>query len=818
MSDVTEPELRLEIAHVLFIDIVAYSKLLIDEQRDYLHTLNDIVRATDSFRTADAAGKLITLPTGDGMALVFATTPDAPVVCALQIAKALKSHPNLQVRMGIHSGPVSGLVDVSQRSNIAGAGINIAQRVMDCGDAGHILLSKRVADDLEQYRQWRENLHDLGECEVKHGVRVHVVNLYTEEVGNSAVPEKLRKVEQQAIATAPIAIGDAKTKPSRWGVVIALVLVVAAFLAAALIAFQFFRTRNSPATEPPKQTASTTALDKSVAVLPFENLSSDKENAFFAQGIQDEIITTLSRIRGLRVISRTSTAHYNSAPENLAEIARQLRVSHVLEGSVQKAGDRVHINVQLIQAETDAHLWAQSYDRQLTDIFNVEAEVAKSIADSLRTTLSPQEKARVEAKPTENADAYVIYLRARDYQTRPDNLLQDFRSAMNLFEQAIVLDPKFALAHARLSAVTSNLFHFYEPVEALKQKAHAEALESLRLQPNLGEGHLALGLYYYYMEGDYEAALRELNLAASALPNDGDVGLYTAAIERRRGHWTEALTAYLRAEAIDPRNSVMLYDASQTFFGLRDWRTAAERMDRVLALSPDSFNVRIQRAYIEFFWKGSTAPIKAAVDSLPPNLDPDGVVTFARWDVSLMNRDVTAADKALAACQLDTIASQTGCPLPKSYLQACVDLVRGAPAKAHAEFETARPSLEKTVANSPQDGIRRAQLALEYAFLGRKEDALREGERAMELKPISRDVIEGAVVEDFYTLVCVYTGEKDKAISRIERLLTVPFAVDYADESITLADLRQRWEWDPLRNDPRFQKILAGPEPATSYK
>jgi TolB-like protein/class 3 adenylate cyclase/Flp pilus assembly protein TadD len=818
MSDVTEPELRLEIAHVLFIDIVAYSKLLIDEQRDYLHTLNDLVRATDSFRTADAAGKLITLPTGDGMALVFATTPDAPVVCALQIAKALKSHPNLQVRMGIHSGPVSGLVDVSQRSNIAGAGINIAQRVMDCGDAGHILLSKRVADDLEQYRQWRENLHDLGECEVKHGVRVHVVNLYTEEVGNSAVPEKLRKVEQQAIATAPIAIGDAKTKPSRWGVVIALVLVVAAFLAAALIAFQFFRTRNSPATEPPKQTASTTALDKSVAVLPFENLSSDKENAFFAQGIQDEIITTLSRIGGLRVISRTSTAHYNSAPENLAEIARQLRVSHVLEGSVQKAGDRVHINVQLIQAETDAHLWAQSYDRQLTDIFNVEAEVAKSIADSLRTTLSPQEKARVEAKPTENADAYVIYLRARDYQTRPDNLLQDFRSAMNLFEQAIVLDPKFALAHARLSAVTSNLFHFYEPVEALKQKAHAEALESLRLQPNLGEGHLALGLYYYYMEGDYEAALRELNLAASALPNDGDVGLYTAAIERRRGHWTEALTAYLRAEAIDPRNSVMLYDASQTFFGLRDWRTAAERMDRVLALSPDSFNVRIQRAYIEFFWKGSTAPIKAAVDSLPPNLDPDGVVTFARWDVSLMNRDVTAADKALAACQLDTIASQTGCPLPKSYLQACVDLVRGAPAKAHAEFETARPSLEKTVANSPQDGIRRAQLALEYAFLGRKEDALREGERAMELKPISRDVIEGAVVEDFYTLVCVYTGEKDKAISRIERLLTVPFAVDYADESITLADLRQRWEWDPLRNDPRFQKILAGPEPATSYK
>src|SRR5438552_4182317 len=376
------------------------------------------------------------------------------------------------------------------------------------------------------------------------------------------------------------------------------VIVTAAVLAGALLAFQFVRTRKSSAIESPKQTAPTATLDKTVAVLPFENLSSDKENAFFAQGIQDEIITTLWRISGLRVISRTSTARYNSAPENLPEIASQLRVSNVLEGSVQKAGDRVHINVQLIQADNDAHLWAQSYDRQLTDIFSVEAEVAKSIADSLQATLSPQEKARVEARPTENADAYVIYLRARDYQSRPDNLLQDFRSAINLYEQAIGLDPKFALAHARLSASTSNLYHFYEPIEPWKQKAHAEALESLRLQPNLGEGHLALGLYHYYMESDYDAALRELGLAGNALPNDGDVGLYTAAIERRRGHWTEALTAYLRAEAIDPRNSVMLYDASQTFLGLRDWHTAAERMDRVLALFPDSFNVRIQLAYI----------------------------------------------------------------------------------------------------------------------------------------------------------------------------------------------------------------------------
>jgi tetratricopeptide (TPR) repeat protein len=409
-------------------------------------------------------------------------------------------------------------------------------------------------------------------------------------------------------------------------------------------------------------------------------------------------------------------------------------------------------------------------------------------------------------------------LRGREYQTRPDNLLQDFKSAISLFDQAVKLDPKFALARARLSATASMVYHFYEPIGAWKERARVEGLESLRLQPNLGEGHQALGLYHYYIEGDYEAALRELALATEALPNDGDVGLYTAAVQRRAGHFTEALAAYKRAEEIDPRNSITLYDASQTYFGLRDWRTAAERMDRVLALFPDSFNTRMQRAYIEFFWKGSTTPIKAALQSLPPSLDPDGVVTFARWDVSLMDRDTDAAERALANSPLDTINSQTGVPLPKGYLQACVSLVRGDTAKAQAEFEAARPAIEKLVAESPQSGTRRAQLGFLYALLGRKEDALREGKRAMELIPITHDIIEGAVVEAFYAMICAGVGNTDEAISRIERLLTTPFAVDYDDASITLSDLRTRWEWDPIRNDPRFQKILASPEPKTIYK
>ena len=615
-------------------------------------------------------------------------------------------------------------------------------------------------------------------------------------------PEGIKRADE-------VSPDESMTRRRSWKLTAIIVLV--AVVAAGLLIFQFTRKANV-------NTKVNVAVDsKSVAVLPFENLSSDKENAFFAQGIQDEIITTLSKIGGLRVISRTSTANYKSAPENLPEIARELRVANVLEGSVQKSGDRVHINVQLIQADTDAHLWAQSYDRQLIDIFAVEAEVAKRIADALSATLSPQEKARVETKPTENSDAYVLYLRGREYQTRPDNFLQDFRSAARYFEQAIALDPNFALAHARLSAVTSQIYHWFEPTEATKQKAHAEALESLRLQPNLGEGHAALGLYLYYEEADYEGALREFRLAAETLPNDGDVGLYIAAVLRRQGRLTEAIAAYKRAEAIDPRNQVTLYDASQTYFGLRDWSNALRGLDRVLQLAPDSVNVKIQRGYTEFFAKGSTAPIKVALESIPANVDPDGVVTFARWDVSLMDRDPAAAERALASCRLETITSQPGAPLPKSYLQGCIDLVRNDTARAQIDFEAARPALEKTVANSPQDPTRHAQLGLLYAFMGRKEDALREGQRAVELKPLTRDVIEGAIAQAFQALIFARTGETDRATSEIERLLTTPFAVDYSDDSITLSDLRTRWEWDPLRNDARFQKILTGPEPKTVH-
>src|SRR5438477_945104 len=331
-------EIQLEIAHVLFADIVGYSKLSINEQHAAVDELTQIVRATEQFKKAEASDRLIKIATGDGMALVFYTSPEAPAQCAVEISRALKEYPRLQLRMGIHSGPVSGVIDVTGRANLAGAGLNIAQRVMECGDAGHILLSKHVAEDLEEYEQWRPLLHDLGACEVKHGVRVTIVNLHADEVGNPQLPKKFQALKKRSTHL-------------RWAAMTAALLALATIVAG-IAMFSRNRVRSVLA-----------APEKSIAVLPFENLSEEKANAYFADGIQDAILTRLSKIPDPKVISRTSTQHYKSAPENLPEIARQLGVANIVEGSVQKSGDAIRVNVQLINAATDAHLWAESFDR-----------------------------------------------------------------------------------------------------------------------------------------------------------------------------------------------------------------------------------------------------------------------------------------------------------------------------------------------------------------------------------------------------------------------------------------------------------------------
>ena len=574
---------RLQIGHVLFMDLVGYSTLLLDEQRQYHEQLTEIVRGTEQVRRAKEAGNLIRLPVGDGMALVFFDSPEAPVRCAIEISKKLKEYPQLKLRMGIHSGPINEVRDVNDSANVTGAGINLAQRVMDCGDGRHILLSKRVAEDLGHSREWGPYLHDLGECAVKHGVPIFLVNFYGDGVGNPELPKMIQQSQSEQAAKA--AAGRAARKFR--GIYLAIAATTFLLAVVALSVWLYSRQKSTAAL----------SEEKSIAVLPFENFSPEKDNAFFADGIQDDILTSLAKIKELRVISRSSVMGFRAAvTQNLHNVGRKLGVANILEGSVRKEGDRVVVNVQLIDARNNRQIWANRYDRTLADSLGLQGELASEIADALRATLSADEQERVTAKPTQNADAYVFYLRANQISRNPDTLLEDYKTAEQLYSQAIALDPDFALAHAQLASVYAGIFHYYEPTDSWKTKARAEAETALRLQPNLAEAHFALGQCIYWMDQDYERALEQFEIASRLSPSNGDTRRLIAAIKRRQGKWEEALQAYERVATIDPQNPNTLRELINTNTAMRRWPEAARWAERMRAMAPASLVAKSKAA------------------------------------------------------------------------------------------------------------------------------------------------------------------------------------------------------------------------------
>ena len=811
MSAELQPGVQLEIGHVLFMDVVGYSKLLLDEQRDLQQQLTQIVRNTEQVRNAEAAGRLIRIPAGDGMALVFFNSPETPVRCAIEIAKKLKEHPELRLRMGIHSGPVNEVRDVNDRANVAGAGINIAQRVMDCGDAGHILLSRHVADDLKHYRQWQPQLHDLGECAVKHGERVNVVNLYSGELGNPQLPEKFRRGRRWKMLPPRSTSGpDGGAAIGRWAFIAVAVAIIGAVAVGVPLFFHRLAIKSENASLSKSSPFPASAIpEKSIAVLPFENRSDEKRNAYFADGVQNEILTDLAKIADLRVISRTSVMQYKSGAErNVLEIGQQLGVAHLLEGSVQRSGNRVRVTAQLIDARSDAQQWAEHYDRDLADVFAIQSEIAKAIADQLQAKLSPQEKALVEEIPTGNTEAYVFYLRANQIERNPDTLLEDYKAAEQLYMQAIELDPKFGLAHARLASTCAEIFHFDEPTEVWRTKAYAEAEIALRLQPNLAEAHFALGQCVYWMDQDYDSALKQFEIASRLSPSNGDIGRLIAAIKRRQGKWEQSLEAYERVAKIDPQNPNTVRELFFTLTAMRRWPEAAKWGERMRAIAPASLVAKIQSGYVDFWWKGDTRLLKSLLSQVPAGTDPDGVITSCRWDVAMIDRDFVAARTALQNCGLNEVSYTTGSATPKSFLQGLIELAEGKQAQAQKFFELAQPNFEKAVEEAPLSADRHANLGWFYAFAGRKDEAIREGKRAVELKPESKDALDGPIMNCYLALIYARVGENDLAIPPIERLLKTRGAVDSADYSITINDLKYRWEWDPIRNDPRFQKLI----------
>ena len=587
-------DLEPEIAHLLLIDVAGYSKLSNNEQIELLQELNQIVRSTECFRSAEASGKLNRVPMGDGMALLFFRSPEEPVRCALEISGALRDHPHIRLRMGVHSGPVNRITDVNDKTNFAGSGINVAQRVLDCGDAGHILLSAHVAEDLAQYRDWQPCLHDLGECEVKHGLRLHLFNLCKENLGNPQVPEKLRRRrrwKQESDIVRPVSL----PRRPRSLLVLALVVAALAMVISSLTFFQRVSLRMTPSTPPEETGSKGTVLipEKSIAILPFENLSGDKANAYFADGIHDEILMRLSKIADLKVISRTSTQHYKSAPENLPEIAKQLGVAHILEGRVQKSGDAVRVNVQLIRAANDSQLWADTFDRKLTDIFSVESEVAKAIADQLQAKLTGHEEQEIAAKPTDNPEAYDAYLRGLAYTLKTFPTRVNALGAQKYFKEAVRLDPKFALGWALLSYVDARgyITQSLQPTAALREEARQAAETALTLQPNLGEAVLAKGSYHYSCLKDYDTAVRYFEQARQLLPNSSRIPELLAYVARRRGQWDRSEAYFNEAERLDPRNVNLLTQHAITDIALRRFPEALRKLDEVLDITPDDVDI-----------------------------------------------------------------------------------------------------------------------------------------------------------------------------------------------------------------------------------
>jgi TolB-like protein/class 3 adenylate cyclase/Tfp pilus assembly protein PilF len=789
MPPQVKKEIQLEIAHVLFIDIVGYSKLSINEQRAAVDELTQMVRSTEQFQKAEASERLIKIATGDGMALVFYTSPEAPVRCAMELSRALKDHPRLRLRMGIHSGPVSGVVDVTGRTNLAGAGLNMAQRVMDCGDAGHILLSKHVVEDLAEYEEWRPLLHDLGTCEVKHGVKLPVVNLYSDEVGRRELPTKLQMQRR-------------RTARMRW-LLGAAALVAAAVLLVGIIIFSRNRSFSIQA-----------AAEKSIAVLPFENLSEEKQNAYFADGMQDEILTDLAKIADLKVISHASVMQYKSgAARNLRQIARELGVANILEGSVQRAGNRVRVSAQLLDARNDVHLWAEHYDRPLDDVFAIQSEIAKAIADQLRAKLSAQEKAAIEKPPTADLAAFDLYTRAKTLmlqlvfigaQTK-NNLLQ----AIELLNQAVARDPNFLLAYCRLAYAHDFLYIAnLDRTPARCAAANTAVQAALRLQPDSGEAHLALAWHLFSCYLDYDHAREELSVAQPLLPNTSEVFELTGLMDRRQGRWEDSARNLGKALQLDPRNLYFFHQISLTYHCLRRYEQMAAVLDRALEVVPQDVATRAVRARVDLDWHADTKPVHTTIDVILAE-DPSAAPSIATsWLIlALCERDLAAADRALVALGGNAFTLSPTIRFNHDFVEGLIARMHGDATAARAAFTAARAKQEELVHTGPDYAPALCVLGLIDAGLGRKEDALREGRRALELLPVERDAFAAPDIILLFSIICAWTGEKDLAC---EQLATT---AQYPSFMLTYGRLRLLPFWDPLRGDPRFQKIVASLAP-----
>jgi TolB-like protein len=838
MADEHKTKLRLEIAHVLFIDIVGYSKLTTDEQSEALQELNAIVRRTETAREAEAAGQLTILPTGDGMALVFTGSVEEPAECALEISHALHAQPSLPVRMGIHSGPVHKVKDANDRENIAGVGINMAQRVMDCGDAGHILVSKRVAGDLAQQRRWQPYLHELGDVEVKHGVVVSLVNLYAKTIGNPTPPTRIGKVRGSIRGSTA---GTRKgLSPLARAVFIVAVLLIALAIVSVIFAPAIMRTPGKgqvtsppqvPAIPSPPSIADTiksavakkitdelqgglsgkknatpeasptgSAIpEKSIAVLPFENLSDDKANAYFAEGIQDEILTRLSKIAALKVISRTSTQKYKSAPDNLREVGQQLGVANLLEGSVQKAGNAVHINVQLIKAVTDDHLWAESYDRKIDDIFGVEKEVAQNIAIALNAKLSGAEEHVLAQKPTDNSAAYEAYLRGKALMWEGNE--DAVRAAIQSYEEAVHLDPQFALAWAGLSSARAVGFYYMDSTPAARAAAEQSLAKAEALQPELPEIQLARANFGYFVLGDNKGVRDVLQQLHLIWPNNAEVLQLLALTYQRLGEWQRAIDAFDQVIVLNPRYLLVRKFAAYTRCDVRDWSGSQRIVDEALQIWPADLNLLAIKAQI-FQANGQLDEAQLIVDKLKPDrLDYDAV--GAVWYQAKLQRKPATALKVFEPLARRTDSLKEW--VRDAQILGDLQQLSGDTAAARATFITVRDATEAILREQPDSVRSLSLLSSALAGLRERDAALQAIDKAISLH--TNDARVQPYYQETKARILGHFGDKDGALGILSHLLEISYEGGLFGPPLTPALLRLDPDWDNLRGDPRFEKL-----------
>ena len=778
-----QDETGLQIAHVLFIDVVGYSKLLTNEQRERQQELNRVVRETEQFRASEAAGKLVRLPTGDGMLLAFFTTPDAPVRCAIAINRALRGNSNLPLRMGIHSGPVDTVHDVNDRPNIAGAGVNMAQRVMDCGDAGHILLSTRSANDLAQYAEWKPQLHELGEMEVKHGVRVGVVSLHGDGVGNPEIPRGLRR--QRLV------------RRRRTIVAVATAAVLVIGLALGVWLWQRH-------TKLQAQAAAEAAAkhEKSVAVLPFENLNTDEQNADFAGGVHREVLLNLAKVAELKVISRMSVMRYKPGTDrNLKQIAEELSVAYVVEGSVQREAGKVRVSVELIDARTDAHAWAETYDGNVADVLSFQSEIAQRISNQLGARLSPRESTDLATRPTKDIAAFESYIRARTLMETldmGDNQAQfrdDYTRAVQLLEQSIARDPAFAAAYWALTEANIQLFRNTEGKLEYRTRAETALKEAQRIAPEAGETYHAQSRVLYYGYLDFKRALATLEQAAMTLPNSAEVTQTRGLLYRRFGRWQEAFAQFQRTTELNPQELAGYDSAFHAALNLRWWDDADRIRRRMAKLFPRM--TRTLRLYEMFSLRvrGEVDAGNKIMDELAAQGQADPSVLFHR---AFWKRDYEECRRQVG--ELARNREWEDDYWDKELQLGSVIGFSFDPQAARDAEQRIEDRLKQPI-NREEEVSLKEHLANLKMLLGKKAEAIRLCEESLARHPISEDAVSNVGGLKRLAYMYVYAGENERDLQTFTQLVQTPGGEHYGM-------LKYNPVLDPLRKDPRFEAIL----------